>query len=99
MISILIPIFYFNFRPMFFTYKLNANALEMRRRAGGGLPQRRLALLGLRRGVGFGYLEGLVKSAQRCLSAWCQGRVGWRLMAARYRPFAVLVTPLKWVRP
>ena len=30
MISILMPIFYFNFRPMFFTYKLNANALDMR---------------------------------------------------------------------
>ena len=39
----------------------------MRCRAGGGLPQRRLALLGLRRGVGRGCLEGRVESAQRCL--------------------------------
>ena len=52
-------------------YKLNADALEMRE------MRRRLAPLGLRRGVGFGCLEGLVKrltsSAQRCLSACMHG--------------------------
>ena len=36
-------------------------------KCGAGLPQRRLALLGPRRGVGRGCLRGRVESAQRCL--------------------------------
>ena len=68
----------------------------MRRRAGAGLPQRaqrRLALLGPRRGVGRGCLRGRVESAQRRLF----GVKAESTPDAKYRPFAILVTPLKLV--